>query len=146
RARRHHRRRHGLAPRRPGGRPDPRHRGGVHDPVRRLQLARHDRVRPAVPDSAAASSGPVRQAEGAGSLMLFTESTLVFIAMNGVFAFSFYAVLVAGQLSLAQAGIAGLAAFTAASIAPAPADWGPIPTLLIAMGIGMVVGALTAVI
>src|SRR5690606_21504718 len=40
----------------------------------------------------------------------------------------------------------GLAAFTAASIAPAPADWGPIPTLLIAMGIGMVVGALTAVI
>ncbi|MGO2519462.1 MAG: branched-chain amino acid ABC transporter ATP-binding protein/permease [Microbacterium sp.] len=78
--------------------------------------------------------------------MLLTESTLVFIAMNGVFAFSFYAVLIAGQLSLAQAGIAGIAAFTAASIAPAPTEWGPIPTLLFAMGIGMAVGALAAVI
>ena len=78
--------------------------------------------------------------------MLFTESTLVFIAINGVFAFSFYAVLVAGQLSLAQAGFAGLAAFAAASLAPAPTMWGPIPTLLFAIGIGMLVGAVAAVI
>lgn len=74
------------------------------------------------------------------------ESTLVFIALNGVFAFSFYAVLVAGQLSLAQAGFAGVAAYAAAMLAPAPAEWGPIPTLLIAMGIGMVAGGITAVI
>ncbi|MGW9628173.1 branched-chain amino acid ABC transporter ATP-binding protein/permease [Microbacterium sp. NPDC055521] len=78
--------------------------------------------------------------------MLFTESTLVFIALNGVFAFSFYAVLVAGQLSLAQAGFAGLAAFTAATITPPPTTWGPIPTLLFAMVVGMLVGALAAVI
>ena len=78
--------------------------------------------------------------------MLFTESTLVFIAINGVFAFSFYAVLVAGQLSLAQAGFAGLAAFAAASLAPAPTMWGPIPTLLFAIVIGMLVGAVAAVI
>lgn len=78
--------------------------------------------------------------------MLFTESTLVFIAMNGVFAYSFYAVLIAGQLSLAQAGFAGLSAFVAASIAPAPTEWGPIPTLLFSMFVGMIVGALAAVI
>ncbi|MGM7697599.1 branched-chain amino acid ABC transporter ATP-binding protein/permease [Microbacterium sp. A84] len=78
--------------------------------------------------------------------MFFTESTLVFIAMNGVFAFSFYAVLIAGQLSLAQAGFAGLSAFVAASIAPAPTQWGPIPTLLFSMFVGMVVGALAALI
>ena len=78
--------------------------------------------------------------------MLFTESTLVFIALNGVFAFSFYAVLVAGQLSLAQAGFAGIAGFTAATLTPPPAQWGPIPTLLFAMVVGMLVGAATAVI
>ncbi|MFD5215559.1 ATP-binding cassette domain-containing protein [Microbacterium sp. NPDC058345] len=78
--------------------------------------------------------------------MLFTESTLVFIALNGVFAFSFYAVLVAGQLSLAQAGFAGIAAFTAATITPAPTQWGPLPTLLFAMVVGMLVGAVAAVI
>ena len=78
--------------------------------------------------------------------MLFTESTLVFIALNGVFAFSFYAVLVAGQLSLAQAGFAGIAAFTAATITPAPENWGPVATLLFALVVGMLVGALAAVI
>ncbi|MBN7793194.1 ATP-binding cassette domain-containing protein [Microbacterium sp. 2216-1] len=78
--------------------------------------------------------------------MLFTESTLVFIALNGVFAFSFYAVLIAGQLSLAQAGFAGLAAFTAAAITPAPTVWGPIPTLLFAITVGMLVGAAAAVV
>ncbi|MGF3055890.1 ABC transporter permease subunit [Microbacterium sp. YY-01] len=77
---------------------------------------------------------------------MFTESTLVFIALNGVFAFSFYAVLVAGQLSLAQAGFAGIAGFTAASLTPAPTTWGPIPTLLLGMVIGMAVGAIAAVI
>jgi branched-chain amino acid transport system permease protein len=76
---------------------------------------------------------------------MITESTLVFIALNGVFAFSFYAVLVAGQLSLAQAGFAGIAGFTAATLAPKPDTWGDIPTLLFAMVIGMVVGAITAV-
>lgn len=77
---------------------------------------------------------------------MFTESTLVFIALNGVFAFSFYAVLIAGQLSLAQAGFAGIAAFAAVSIAPAPTEWGPIPTLLFSIAVGMAVGALAALI
>ena len=77
---------------------------------------------------------------------MFTESVLVFIALNGIFAYSFYAVLVAGQLSLGQAGFAGIAAFVAATLAPTPASWGPIPTLIVAIVIGMVVGSLAAVI
>ena len=77
---------------------------------------------------------------------MFTESVLVFIALNGIFAYSFYAVLVAGQLSLGQAGFAGIAAFVAATLAPTPASWGPVPTLIIAIVIGMVVGSLAAVI
>ncbi|GAA1322625.1 ATP-binding cassette domain-containing protein [Leucobacter albus] len=77
---------------------------------------------------------------------MFTESVLVFIALNGIFAYSFYAVLVAGQLSLGQAGFAGIAAFVAATLAPTPTDWGPIPTLIVAIVIGMVVGSLAAVI
>ncbi|WP_042545004.1 branched-chain amino acid ABC transporter ATP-binding protein/permease [Leucobacter komagatae] len=77
---------------------------------------------------------------------MFTESVLVFIALNGIFAYSFYAVLVAGQLSLGQAGFAGIAAFVAATLAPTPASWGAVPTLIVAIVIGMVVGSLAAVI
>ena len=77
---------------------------------------------------------------------MFTESTLVFIALGAIFAYSFYAVLVAGQLSLGQAGFASLAAFTAATLAPSPDDVGDLPALLIAVVIGMAVGAVTAVI
>ncbi|WP_109474716.1 ABC transporter permease subunit [Ornithinimicrobium cavernae] len=77
---------------------------------------------------------------------MFTESTFVFIALGAIFAYSFYAVLVAGQLSLGQAGFASLAAFTAATLAPSPKDVGDLPALLIAIVIGMSVGALTAVI
>ncbi|MGO3833962.1 MAG: branched-chain amino acid ABC transporter ATP-binding protein/permease [Microbacteriaceae bacterium] len=77
---------------------------------------------------------------------MISESVLVFIALNAIFAFSFYAVLVAGQLSLGQAGFAGIAAFTAAAITPAPTTWGTIPTLLFAIAVGMVVGALAATI
>ena len=77
---------------------------------------------------------------------MFTESTLVFIALSAIFAYSFYAVLVAGQLSLGQAGFASLAAFTGAALAPSPNDVGDLPALLIAIFIGMTVGALAAVI
>ncbi|WP_114906124.1 ATP-binding cassette domain-containing protein [Ornithinimicrobium murale] len=77
---------------------------------------------------------------------MFSESTLVFIALGAIFAYSFYAVLVAGQLSLGQAGFASLAAFTGATLAPAPDDVGDLPALLIAIVIGMSVGAVTAVV
>ncbi|MDQ3383490.1 MAG: ABC transporter, partial [Actinomycetota bacterium] len=74
------------------------------------------------------------------------EATLVFIALGGIFAYSFYAVLVAGQLSLGQAGFAALAAFIAASLAPAAGDVGDVPALLAAIAIGMTVGAVAAVL
>ena len=75
-----------------------------------------------------------------------SESVLVFIALNAVFAYSFYAVLVAGQLSLGQAGFGALGGFTAAALAPAPRDVGDLPALLVAIVVGMVVGALAAVV
>jgi branched-chain amino acid transport system permease protein len=74
------------------------------------------------------------------------ESVPVFIALNAILAYSFYAVLVAGQLSLGQMGFAALGGFTAATLAPAPADVGDVPALLAAIAIGMVVGALAAVV
>jgi branched-chain amino acid transport system permease protein len=73
-------------------------------------------------------------------------TTLTFIALGAIFAYSFYAVLIAGQLSLGQAGFASLAAFSAASLAPGGDDVGDVPALLIAVLIGMAVGALAAVV
>lgn len=78
--------------------------------------------------------------------MLFTESVLVFIALSGIFAYSFYAVLVAGQLSLGQAGFAGIAGFTAAFFALGLKLDSPVLTLLVAIFVGMVVGAIAATV
>ncbi len=78
--------------------------------------------------------------------MMLTDSTLVFIALGAIFAFSFYAVLVAGQLSLGQAGFASIAAFSSAALVPDPDVIGDLPALLIAIVIGMTVGALAAVL
>lgn len=77
---------------------------------------------------------------------MISESTVVFIALSAIFAYSFYAVLVAGQLSLGQAGFASLAGFTGAALAPDPASIGDIPALLVAIVIGMAVGAVTATV
>lgn len=77
---------------------------------------------------------------------MITESTATFIALGAIFAYSFYAVLVAGQLSLGQAGFASLAAFTAVALTPDPEKVGELVALLTAMGIGMAVGALAAVV
>jgi branched-chain amino acid transport system permease protein len=77
---------------------------------------------------------------------MLSESTLTFIALGGIFAYSFYAVLVAGQLSLGQAGFASLAAFTAVHFAPDPTAVGDVPALIMAAVIGMAVGATAALI
>ncbi|TDE91513.1 branched-chain amino acid ABC transporter ATP-binding protein/permease [Occultella glacieicola] len=74
------------------------------------------------------------------------DATLVFIAISGIFAFSFYAVLVAGQLSLGQAGFAAIAAFGSATLAPAPSQVGDVPALLIAVAIGMSMGVLASIV
>jgi branched-chain amino acid transport system permease protein len=73
-------------------------------------------------------------------------TTLTFIALGAIFAYSFYAVLIAGQLSLGQAGFASLAAFSAAALAPSAADVGDVPALLTAVVIGMGVGAAASIV
>lgn len=71
-------------------------------------------------------------------------STITFMALTGVFAYSFYAVLVAGQLSLAQAGIASAAAFTSSLAVPADPLFGVVPRLVVGIAVGMSVGAFLA--
>src|SRR5665647_1961498 len=71
-------------------------------------------------------------------------STITFMALTGVFAYSFYAVLVAGQLSLAQAGIASAAAFTSSLAVPAEPLFGVLPRLVVGIAVGMSVGAFLA--
>lgn len=71
-------------------------------------------------------------------------STITFMALTGVFAYSFYAVLVAGQLSLAQAGIASAAAFTSSLAVPAEPLFGVVPRLVVGIAVGMSVGAFLA--
>lgn len=77
---------------------------------------------------------------------MLSPSTLVFIALGAIFAYSFYAVLNAGQLSLGQAGFASVAAFTAVALGPSPDEVGEIPALLIGIVIAMAVGAAAAII
>ena len=74
------------------------------------------------------------------------SATITFIALGAIFAYSFYAVLVAGQLSLGQAGFASLAAFSAVTLAPDPESVGDVPALLIALVIGAAVGSVAAVV
>ena len=75
---------------------------------------------------------------------MFEESTLILIAINGVLAYSFYAVLVAGQLSLAQIGCAAIAAFTAARATPDGTVLGFVPPLVVSIAVGMSAAAVAA--
>ena len=74
------------------------------------------------------------------------SSLITLIALTAILAYSFYAVLIAGQLSLAQVGLASLAAFTSALVVPAEPLFGFIPPLVIGIVFGMLVGAIAAFI
>lgn len=78
------------------------------------------------------------------ALLGLPDATVALIAINGLLAYSFYAVLVAGQLSLAQIGCAAVAAFTAVRLTPADPLLGFVPQLVVAIAIGMAVGAVAA--
>ena len=71
------------------------------------------------------------------------EATLTLIALTAVFAYSFYAVLMAGQLSLGQAGLASLAGFSATLVVPDEPVAGLSP-LVVGLPVGVLVGALVA--
>lgn len=70
-------------------------------------------------------------------------ATLTLIALTAIFAYSFYAVLMAGQLSLGQAGLASLAGFSATAVIPEDPVVGLTP-LVVGIPVGMLVGAVVA--
>ncbi len=69
------------------------------------------------------------------------NAVIVLMGINVVFAYSMYAVLIAGQLSLAQAGFASIAGYTSALLT-IELGW-PFPLVLAA---GLIVGAVAAFI
>jgi branched-chain amino acid transport system permease protein len=71
-------------------------------------------------------------------------ATITLVALSAILAYAFYAVLIAGQLSLAQAGFASLAAFTSVLVVPEEPLLGVIPPLLVGVAVGMAVGVLAA--
>ncbi|MCE5287776.1 MAG: branched-chain amino acid ABC transporter ATP-binding protein/permease [Nocardiaceae bacterium] len=74
---------------------------------------------------------------------MLTPSTVTFIALTALFAYSFYAVLYAGQLSLAQAGFASLGGFTATLVVPEHPIAGLSP-IIVGVPVGAAVGAFAA--
>lgn len=79
--------------------------------------------------------------------MFFEYSALItLVALTAILAYSFYAVLLAGQLSLAQIGLASLAAFTSILVVPEEPLFGVIPPLAVGIVFGMAVGMIAAFI
>lgn len=66
------------------------------------------------------------------------------VALTAIFAYSFHAVLIAGQLSLAQAGLASLAAFMSSLVVPDQPLFGVIPRLVVGVAAGVLVGGVVA--
>ena len=71
------------------------------------------------------------------------SATITLVALTAIFAYSFYAVLMAGQLSLGQAGLASLAGFSATLVVPEEPIAGLSP-LVVGIPAGMLVGAAVA--
>ena len=74
------------------------------------------------------------------------SALITLVALTAILAYSFYAVLLAGQLSLAQLGLASLAAFTSSLVVPEEPLFGFIPPLVVAIVFGMLVGMIAAFI
>ena len=74
------------------------------------------------------------------------SALITLVALTAILAYSFYAVLLAGQLSLAQLGFASLAAFTSSLVVPEEPLFGFIPPLAVAVVFGMLVGVIAAFI
>ncbi|HEU4807776.1 MAG TPA: branched-chain amino acid ABC transporter permease, partial [Homoserinimonas sp.] len=74
------------------------------------------------------------------------SALITLVALTAILAYSFYAVLLAGQLSLAQLGLASLAAFTSSLVVPEEPLFGFIPPLAVGVVFGMLVGVIAAFI
>lgn len=72
------------------------------------------------------------------------ESVVTAVALAGILAYSFHVVLMAGQLSLGQAGFASLGAYISTLVVPATPLFGSISPVLVGIPVGMAVGATAA--
>ncbi len=72
------------------------------------------------------------------------DSLITTIALAGILAYSFHAVLMAGQLSLGQAGFASLGAYTSTLVVPEEPLLGMLSPVLLGIPVGVVVGAAAA--
>lgn len=72
------------------------------------------------------------------------SAVITLVALSAILAYSFYAVLMAGQLSLAQAGLASLGAFASSLAVPDEPLFGVVPRLVVGVAVGMLVGAFVA--
>jgi branched-chain amino acid transport system permease protein len=77
--------------------------------------------------------------------MLDGYNTLITVAALGaILAYSFHVVLMAGQLSLGQAGFASLAAYTSTLVVPTEPIAGSISPVIVGLPVGALVGAAAA--
>lgn len=72
------------------------------------------------------------------------DSLITTIALAGILAYSFHAVLMAGQLSLGQAGFASLGAYTSTLVVPEEPLFGALSPVLLGIPVGVMVGAAAA--
>ncbi|MFD0559535.1 amino acid/amide ABC transporter membrane protein 2 (HAAT family) /amino acid/amide ABC transporter ATP-binding protein 1 (HAAT family) [Stackebrandtia endophytica] len=72
------------------------------------------------------------------------DTLITTLALTGIFAYSFHVVLMAGQLSLGQAGFASLGAFVSTLVVPADPLFGSLSPVLVGIPVGMAVGAAAA--
>ncbi|MCH7230725.1 branched-chain amino acid ABC transporter ATP-binding protein/permease [Glycomyces sp. L485] len=69
------------------------------------------------------------------------DTLITTIALGAILAYSFHVVLMAGQLSLGQAGFASLAAYVSTLVVPAEPLFGSLSPVLVGLPVGALVGA-----
>ena len=72
------------------------------------------------------------------------DTLITTIALGAILAYSFHVVLMAGQLSLGQAGFASLAAYVSTLVVPTEPILGSLSPVLVGLPVGAVVGAAAA--
>ncbi|WP_205324806.1 ATP-binding cassette domain-containing protein [Glycomyces sp. YM15] len=72
------------------------------------------------------------------------ETLITTIALGAILAYSFHVVLMAGQLSLGQAGFASLAAYVATLVVPTEPLFGSLSPVIVGLPVGAAVGAAAA--
>jgi branched-chain amino acid transport system permease protein len=74
------------------------------------------------------------------------DTLITTIALGAILAYSFHVVLMAGQLSLGQAGFASLAAYVSTLVVPTEPIFGMLSPVLVGLPVGAAVGAAAALV